>query len=611
METPENELTYKQGLLTKDSVPEISEKNLALINNSLSLYVNLYNKNINTHFNYLPTAYNERLYYMYLVQKYDNNCTSYVPPTNDELKLIKQMQRVYTDYDEDKYKSSIRINARASNPDAYDDIAKILFNCIKNTNPNTKVFVTFINLFNLESGTSFNLESGITTHANLLIYRKELNQLEHFEPNGPVVYTDKDITILQTMEHIVNKINQLNQTEHVFDTELKYINPSLSCPESLNTIGFQVLQAYKTENMKNNYAGTCMLWSSLIGTLILENPEVSTANIQDVVFNYALRGANGNNNNFSKMLVKIVIGYGFYMMQQVNLYLELIFAGTDFEGIVSTYEQYIRVISMPFNNYTIPVLENINKLSLNKKNITNTYYNKSSGENIQEFKEEAENNIRAINSELTTIEPTVKGIKQEMSKVKRNYDVYIRSQKTASYVSKLLTQLGLKGRKLTSDYNKYKVLLESYKDLELKRIALIVGKERLEFVLSSIQQGPFDNENTKLPAITEEEFSPAEQPSPPQQMPVNQKNTRKSRARTIIQPLTPEEEQQLNEYLEKNPHQKQIYEAMYSHTNKDKRKFYDDVFIYKTRGGNRRKRYTKRKGVTKKQAKKRITKRKN
>jgi hypothetical protein len=205
-----------------------------------------------------------------------------------------------------------------------------------------------------------------------------------------------------------------------------------------------------------------------------------------------------------------------------------------------------------------------------------------------------------------------------MEPFKESYQTY---ETPTTLSGALLNKLGLSGSSQTrKEYKKYKALQETYDELELKRIALNFGKERLTFMLNTIEEAPMKEaaipatmSEAAIPATMSESATATESALAPE----TEVKTKKPRAKKPPpQPLTPAEIAELEEYFLRNP-----YERMYAKTPLQKRKFYEEkIRLHKLNkgedddsltGGIKRKRVTKRKRITKRKrtTRKRVTKR--
>ena len=229
-------------------------------------------------FNYIPTNHFIFLGYLYLKRKYNCNCNFIVDETdydsshgldikfridhksNDLLLSMstEESKNKFDEFFEDRYPISFFLN-------------ELMF-CIKITRNDT-VIVPIIVYF----------PEG---HSNILIYRKKLHVLEHYEPHGNYKnqketdeYKQRQI-LYQILEYIVKEMNQKNEdTDNQFyETDLKYISPNESCA----TAGFQSIE---NMNFHEDEEGFCILWTLFFAELALMNPEMTSLEIHKRVIN--------------------------------------------------------------------------------------------------------------------------------------------------------------------------------------------------------------------------------------------------------------------------------------------------------------------------------------
>ena len=190
-------------------------------------------------------------------------------------------------------------NTRLSN---YD------FDTVKHMNQNLNKFIKMFKscIKNMENNIlivpiSFISGSGadISSHANLLIYRKTENVIEHFEPYG---YSDTHKVITLLIEDIVPLISPT----------IKYISPEELCPsgEGLQTIESELHLPTSINNKEGNDA-FCTLWSLFFAELVLINPSLNSVEISNQLFEWLDSDPNRNG-----LFVKNIIrGYLHYMLK--------------------------------------------------------------------------------------------------------------------------------------------------------------------------------------------------------------------------------------------------------------------------------------------------------
>ena len=147
-------------------------------------------------------------------------------------------------------------------------------NCIKNGQP----IIIIPLLLQFADGTH---------HANMLIYRKDLNTIEHFEPHGSYLdlrqdYGDKISVLLQLLVDKINVVNNTPKTQFykVIPTDIRLVPSNEVC---IRGRGLQAIQsqlaAFHIEG-----AGYCQMWSLLFAELALLNPTISSKDILENIY---------------------------------------------------------------------------------------------------------------------------------------------------------------------------------------------------------------------------------------------------------------------------------------------------------------------------------------
>jgi hypothetical protein len=235
--------------------------------NIFSAIMNVHKRNSDTNIQYYyPNLIVESLFYIYLRKKYKSKCFS------SELAI-----------DALEIKISIDLNT-ALNKQYLDNIVKLnkvildkIYTCIKD---NQELIIIPIGIDILEGGQFTN------GHANVLVYRRALHQLEHFEPHGStysptnsktVLYNEYISSCMKSMIFFINK-NLLRDRLPL----ISYIPPNTVCP---HIRGLQRLegksQLVKKEEEGNGY---CLVWSFFFTELVLRNPTMTSTEIMEAVF---------------------------------------------------------------------------------------------------------------------------------------------------------------------------------------------------------------------------------------------------------------------------------------------------------------------------------------
>jgi hypothetical protein len=202
----------------------------------------------------------ETLFYLYLFKKYKTTCT------------ITERGRDTPD---------IIIHVYNDERDALNDLLRKNFieqmvKCIKKDNP----FIIIPLTLEIES------EQELDTHANLLIYRNNTRELEHFEPHGFEYMGPNHAKV----NRVVNKFLSLSvdginaQLNKGGLPDIKLIKASDICPSSRN--GVQVIEENSTlPRSVIEPEGYCAAWSMFFAEMCLKNPEIPSRQINDAILN--------------------------------------------------------------------------------------------------------------------------------------------------------------------------------------------------------------------------------------------------------------------------------------------------------------------------------------
>jgi hypothetical protein len=236
-------------------------------------------------------AFFETLFYLYLFKKYKTTCT------------ITERGRDAPD---------IIIHVYKNEHDELNDLLRKNFieqmvKCIKKDNP----FIIIPLTLEIES----NLNK--IAHANLLIYRSNTRELEHFEPHG-FQYMGLDPA---RVNRVVNKflslsvagINaKLNQSGL---PDIKLIKASEVCPSN----GVQFIEDNSTLPREAiEPEGYCVAWSMFFAEMCLKNPEIPSRQINDAILNENRL----NNDNYLKRVIR---GYTSLINNKMAKYFSEIF----------------------------------------------------------------------------------------------------------------------------------------------------------------------------------------------------------------------------------------------------------------------------------------------
>lgn len=112
-------------------------------------------------------------------------------------------------------------------------------------------------------------------HYNFIIYNKQKNTLERFEPNGSNVF----ISQTPIIDHMFTTIQNgslrkfiLDNTQHT--TGYRYIDPNNMCPNISGSEGFQLIESQEISMSSLDPGGFCLYWSMFYLDNRLKNPQI-------------------------------------------------------------------------------------------------------------------------------------------------------------------------------------------------------------------------------------------------------------------------------------------------------------------------------------------------
>jgi hypothetical protein len=221
----------------------------------------------------------DTLFYLYLFNKYKNNC------------LIKH-SGIISDI---ALGLELHIRAKVANREIYKDhletVSKQLSECI-GRNLNSIVIPLYLKTTN-------------GGHANLLIYRKNDHTIEHFEPHGAYysLSTNKQINKLIDL--------RLNEFMRILNKQLKKINkPPVKLIPSNDVCplikGLQALEESSTkQKLPLEGMGYCAAWSMFFTELALKNPTIPSNELLNIIYNKLDKDPEKQGN----YLRQVIIGY--------------------------------------------------------------------------------------------------------------------------------------------------------------------------------------------------------------------------------------------------------------------------------------------------------------
>ena len=299
---------------------------------------------------YYPNGAIINLFKLILIHKYGNTCN-----TNDDNFFTETLFETMISGEQNEQEDYLNRHAA------------VLLNCIQNSK---EVFVVPIGFISKQASGG---------HANMLVYRKHDNAFELFEPHGKEFGIPKEsIEVNDILQSLINKMNELKDESM---PEIKYLSREPFCP--VLPTGFQ---NYSDNAPGDVIKGTCLSWSSLIGSLVLEHPSLSSQKIIDIVTKTVAK--DGEIQNF----VHLINGFIQHHFKNMNVYLGLLLSS----NIQDLHLQDIKLIKKMFDN--TPGTAN--------------YKNVFTGD-IQQTMDIVQNLINNIDTQLQTIEPEIEQLKPD------------------------------------------------------------------------------------------------------------------------------------------------------------------------------------------------------
>jgi hypothetical protein len=243
----------------------------------------------------------EAMFYLYLFKKYKSNC--FLHDKNLGRRILGMSILISETYEPQDVKET---------QDQLDSLSKILLDCI--TNLDTKIIIVPVQLRFSDGG----------AHANVLIYRKNLNQIEHFEPHGRKFSSDDDDVDNKIIEKWMNlfvlKINARLQL--IKRPQVKLIESSEVCPY---IDGLQNLEGWSSFSIIAGVEppGYCVAWSMFFTELCLKNPQVPSSVLMNYIFQFLQDNMTiAEKRNYLRSVIR---GYSVFINEKINKYFSVFF----------------------------------------------------------------------------------------------------------------------------------------------------------------------------------------------------------------------------------------------------------------------------------------------
>ena len=237
----------------------------------------------------------EMLFNLFLIKKYKSNCVVLGKKYNSMSKIGLYLPPAKIKHTKQE-KEEMNIE--------FSHISKQIIECIKKGS-DTIIIPVFYNF-------------RTSAHQNVLIYRKKLAQLEHFEPHGYAFIGNERLQESITNHLLLfTDILNLNLTSNGLQA-VNFVEASQVCPYIQGLQGLE--QISKLNSTKLDGGGYCAAWSMFFSELCLKNPEISSSEIMNNIYNYLTTKSSAED-----YLLKVIRGYAGYIFETVNAYLEIFF----------------------------------------------------------------------------------------------------------------------------------------------------------------------------------------------------------------------------------------------------------------------------------------------
>ena len=208
----------------------------------------------------------EHMFYLHLMNKYKSKC---IPKgTKRSIGLQIPLKVKYTKEEEKELHEQ------------FDEIGKIIADCVKRGENMIVIPLTYIR--------------GMGAHYNMLVYKVENNEVEHFEPHGGEYRGNEKLqeSSKKVMAYFVNILNIYLKRNGLHTA--KYAEASEVCPYIRGLQDIEGISKLKKVG-KLEPAGYCAAWGLFFAELNLKNPDLTSTEILDNIYNYLTTKESGPN----------------------------------------------------------------------------------------------------------------------------------------------------------------------------------------------------------------------------------------------------------------------------------------------------------------------------
>jgi hypothetical protein len=255
------------------------------------------NRKGETIFDFAGSNYVEALFYLYLLKKYKSDCYVGLDNKRRRLGLSLDIKVNYTKKENTEMTEYL------------EDVATQVAECI--VKGKTIIIIPL----------QIKVPEGF--HANVLIYRKNNNELEHFEPHGKFFSLDKpEGYIEKTKKYLFTVFVKMINIELIRSRykmpPIKYTQSNDVCPY---VNGMQNLEGIsRLIKTAAEPSGYCSAWSMFFTELCLKNPEIPSSVLLDNIYDKLV-----NTENAADYLKKVIRGYAGLIYEKFTKMLSVFF----------------------------------------------------------------------------------------------------------------------------------------------------------------------------------------------------------------------------------------------------------------------------------------------
>lgn len=251
----------------------------------------------------------EAMFYIYLFKKYKSPCFLIEATSGNFWEILGITLRIREVYsvEESKFINSY-----------LERLAVKLVHCINN---DVNIIIIPLRL------TLYYPDEKIEAHANVLIYRKKFNHIEHFEPHGKIgafgnekLNSSIDLFLKLFVEYVNIELFKNKQHSQLQDLKpIQLIEANQVCPY---IHGFQTYEEQSSiiKNLELEGEGYCAAWSMFFTELCLKNPEMTSDKIIISIYQTPLFKS-----NLADYFRHIIRGYATFINEKISTYFSFLF----------------------------------------------------------------------------------------------------------------------------------------------------------------------------------------------------------------------------------------------------------------------------------------------